>query len=528
MMKKIFDTHVHLDHLKDLGASLAASRSVGVMGVVCMSMDLASCKKNLEIKAQYGDPPIYLAMGQHPSEAGKEDIEPLIAFIRGNKKNLHAIGEIGLDFWYKWVRKDDVKKKEQRDAFRRLLEAAKELNLPAVIHARGTWRECLETAKDVGVNLPARRAIIRDCKRFESGVGQSYIPTSEYKQCAGRAGRPQYDEYGEAVLMAKSSSEMDTMFERYIQADPEPVISKLDNERSLRMHVLSSIAGGYVHDVESMFDFIGHTFLYHQRVSDNILSLIAEIFEFLNKEKFIEKSGTRFFATPLGNLTSRLYIDPVTSITIRNGLNAVARGAPLTPIGVMHLLCLCPDNPVMNVGKNDGEDLEKFVNHYQDDFIFTPANYPDLEDLYRYMATVKTTWLYSQWIEEEREDLVCEQFDIGPGDIYRYVESAQWLLYGASLIADMLMNKRAVFFLDDLRKRVRYGIKAELLELSSLKGVGRVRARALFAAGIKTYQDIKFKSVDELAYIPHIGKTLAKDLIAQIDAPPKKRKTAAV
>ena len=55
-----------------------------------------------------------------------------------------------------------------------------------------------------GVNLPARRAIIRDCKRYESGLGQTYIPTSEYKQCAGRAGRPQYDDFGEAVLMAKS------------------------------------------------------------------------------------------------------------------------------------------------------------------------------------------------------------------------------------------------------------------------------------------------------------------------------------
>ena len=39
-----------------------------------------------------------------------------------------------------------------------------------------------------GVNLPARRAIIRDCKRYEKGIGQAYIPVSEYKQCARARG----------------------------------------------------------------------------------------------------------------------------------------------------------------------------------------------------------------------------------------------------------------------------------------------------------------------------------------------------
>lgn len=150
-MKKIFDTHAHLDHLGNLDAALASARERGVEAIVCISMDLASSKKNLEIKARYDNPKIYLAMGMHPSEAKPEDVAPLIELIHREKQHLHAIGEIGLDFWYKWVRKDDVKKGQQREVYCALLEVAKELDLPAVIHTRGTWKEGLATAQEIGI-----------------------------------------------------------------------------------------------------------------------------------------------------------------------------------------------------------------------------------------------------------------------------------------------------------------------------------------------------------------------------------------
>jgi len=397
---------------------------------------------------------------------------------------------------------------------RELVENAFRKNLIKVIGCTPTLA--------AGVNLPARRAIIRDCKRFESGVGQAYIPTSEYKQCAGRAGRPQYDEYGEAVIMAKTSSEAATLFERYIEAEPEPVISKLANESALRIHILSSVAGGYVHDVKGMLEFIEHTFLYHQKHHPDLLGAIADIFEFLHNEKFIEKSGFKFFATPLGALTSRLYIDPFTSITLRDGLKCLDKDSDFTAIGILHLISCCPDSPSLNIGKKDMGELEDFASHFTNDFILTADNFEGLDDYYAYLSTLKTSWLLLQWIEEDREDEICDKFNTGPGDVYRIVESFQWLLYAAGKVAEMQRKKKLTFQLEELRRRVRYGIKEELLEIISLKNIGRIRARHMFNHNIKSYSDLNKITEEKLSNIPQIGKALAKDIMTQMLKKPSK------
>ncbi len=381
---------------------------------------------------------------------------------------------------------------------------------------------CSTPTLAAGVNLPARRAVIRDCKRYEAGLGAAYIPTSEYKQCAGRAGRPKYDDYGEAVLIAKSLSESSALFERYINARPEPVVSKLGSESALRIHVLSSIAAGYVHDVNGMFDFISHTFLFHQKQITNIIELIGRIFDFLQMENFIEKSGFRYFATPFGQCVSRLYIDPLTGIILREGLKKIHSGKSFSSVGLLHLLTITPDAETLNVGEKNYEDLEDFAHKFEDEFIMGEDDVAALEDYYFYMASIKTTWMLTRWIDEEKEETLCDSFGIGPGDIHRHTESIQWLLHAASIIADLLSYRQLTFVLEDLRSRVRYGIKAELLNLVSLRGVGRVRARNLFEKGFKKIPDLKFASVDDLSGIPQIGKTLAKDILEQIKSPRKR------
>lgn len=147
----IIDTHAHLDHVDSLDQVLKNADAAGVSGIVAVSSDLASMKKTLSIAGQYHKPRIYSALGIHPGNIKAEEIETALTFIRKNISGACAVGEIGLDFWYKWVRKDQVKKDEQRRVFQRQLEIAAEFDKPAIIHTRGTWAECLAMTKDAGV-----------------------------------------------------------------------------------------------------------------------------------------------------------------------------------------------------------------------------------------------------------------------------------------------------------------------------------------------------------------------------------------
>jgi TatD DNase family protein len=147
---KLIDVHAHLDQIENVDAILAEAVTAGVEAVVAVGVDLASSQKNLEIKRRTQTPKIYTAFGIHPGEIKPEEVDPALTFFAAHISEACAIGEIGLDFWYRWVRKNDAKKNEQREVYRRQLELAREQDLPVIIHSRGAWRECLDMLQTHG------------------------------------------------------------------------------------------------------------------------------------------------------------------------------------------------------------------------------------------------------------------------------------------------------------------------------------------------------------------------------------------
>jgi len=367
-----------------------------------------------------------------------------------------------------------------------------------------------------GVNLPARMVIIHDYRRYEPGYGFYPITVLEYKQMAGRAGRPKYDKTGLAILIAKTEDERDYLMESYVLAQPERIWSKLAVERILRGHVLATIASDFAHTEQGIYDFFGKTFYAFQYDPKAIKAVIVKILKFLYDEKMIEVSGDNVYATKFGRRVSELYIDPVSGVMIRDALNT--RAELLTDLSYFQMIAHTPDMfPRLRPYSNEIDELALFVDQHRSEFMFpVPDSWEDHIVYEEFLTEAKTAWVLHAWIEEATEDQMIEQFRVQPGDLYRTIESARWLLYASHELARLFGHKDMLNSLNNITERIEKGVKAELLPLVRLEGIGRVRARILHNAGLKTLDDLKKTPMEQLTSLPLIGPKLAKKIKDQV------------
>jgi len=367
-----------------------------------------------------------------------------------------------------------------------------------------------------GVNLPARMVIISNYRRYEPGYGYYPITVLEYKQMVGRAGRPKYDTVGEAILIARTDEERDYLLTSFVLAKPERIWSKLGVERVLRSHILATIASEFAYSEQGVYGFFSKTLYAYQYDIGAIKGTIARILKFLYDEGMIKYEGEFLRATEFGARVSQLYIDPVSAIIIRDALK---RSAPkITDISLLHMIAHTPDmSPKIRPSSGDIDEIALFVDEHRDEFMFdVPDEFGDRIEFEEFLGEVKTAMVLKAWIEEYSEEQIIELFGVEPGDLYYLTETAKWLLYSSYELAKLFGYKSLLPNLAELMERVEHGVKAELLPLVRLDGVGRVRARILCNAGLRTIEDLRKASVENLMSLPHIGPKIAKRIKEQV------------
>ena len=235
-----------------------------------------------------------------------------------------------------------------------------------------------------GINLPAKRVIIRDLSRWDGDYHSNQpLPVLEIQQMLGRAGRPKYDSSGEGVLIAKDQKKGNDAVERYFESETEPVISRLGSEAALRIHLLSVIASRLANTRKELDKFLKTTLFGKQGEIWAIKQRLSKILNFLAEENFIEIKGgdsgdfvsaadygeERFEATELGMMISRLYIDPKSGSIIRKALESDVEANPL---GILHTIMRTPDIYSLYVRKNEMEDYISICREVEDELMSLP------------------------------------------------------------------------------------------------------------------------------------------------------------
>lgn len=365
----------------------------------------------------------------------------------------------------------------------------------------------------LGVNLPCFRVVVRDVKRYYPGLGSEYIPTLEYKQFIGRAGRPQYDKFGESILIARSERDREELIERYILGKPEEINSKLAQESVLRMHILSLITSEFCRTFEDLEKFFDLTFFgFQYRNIGLIREKINSVINNLEKWGFIQVKGGNYKGTKLGKRIAQLYLDPLTGYNFINSLTKLVEKKEVSNLAILLVISLTKEiSPPLILRGEDFYNLGEFLIKMQDFFLEKPPSVWE-ENYEEFLSALKLSLVFDAWINEENEETILNKFKLTPGEFHAKREAADWLIYSLEELSKIL--KLNIPEIRRLRIRLYYGVREELLELVSLREIGRKRARRLFDAGFRNISILRNSEEKDIARIvgPHIARLIKKQV----------------
>jgi TatD DNase family protein len=206
---KYLDVHAHLESTrfeKDLDEVIERCRKNQV-NVINAGVNPSTNKKIIELKNKYPDV-IKISFGLYPIDAlakeceaqrtiSKEscqqenlgcltkeiesgegdflrkiesfDIDEELLWIEKNKNECVAIGEIGLDYNYEEIRNSEKLKDKQKDVFRKILELAKKIDKPVIIHSRKAESDAIQILEEIKIKkvvmhcFSGKKSLIKRC-----------------------------------------------------------------------------------------------------------------------------------------------------------------------------------------------------------------------------------------------------------------------------------------------------------------------------------------------------------------------------
>jgi len=132
-------THVYSEFYDNIDEIVSNAKTNNVLKIINCADNIKSANEILKLQERYKGF-VYVAIGIHPEHANEyseTQIQGLEKLIKNNK--ICDIGEIGLDYHY-----SIENKKKQKEMFEKQLSLAEKYNLPVIIHARESNKDCIE------------------------------------------------------------------------------------------------------------------------------------------------------------------------------------------------------------------------------------------------------------------------------------------------------------------------------------------------------------------------------------------------
>ena len=237
---------------------------------------------------------------------------------------------------------------------------------------------------------------------------------------------------------------------------------------------------------------------------------LDKILEMLVDFKFLQQKKDKINPTKIGKRVSELYIDPITAYHFVKSLKKSNESTP--DFTLIHVISDTLEmQPSLKVTNNDFEEVGDKIARS----VFLEKVPEEWDESYdNFTRSVKTAMLFESWSQEKTEDQLLSQFRVTPGELYTRLKNADWLIYSLNELGVLLGKKKVLGNIRKLRVRMKYGVKEELLPLVRLEQVGRIRARKMWSANIRSVSDLRQMPLTSLSKIigPQVANTIKKQL----------------
>ncbi|KAG7540631.1 Helicase superfamily 1/2 ATP-binding domain [Arabidopsis thaliana x Arabidopsis arenosa] len=383
-----------------------------------------------------------------------------------------------------------------------------------------------------GVNLPARRVIFR-----QPMIGRDFIDGTRYKQMSGRAGRTGIDTKGESVLICKPG-ELKRIMALLNETCP-PLQSCLSEDKNGMTHaILEVVAGGIVQTAKDIHRYVRCTLLNSTKPFQDVVKSAQDSLRWLCHRKFLEwNEETKLYTTtPLGRGSFGSSLCPEESLIVLDDLLRAREGLVMasdlhlvylvTPINVgvepnweLYYERFMELSPLeQSVGNRVGvvepflmrmahgatvrtlnkpHDVKKNLRGEYDNRHGSAKMLSD-EQMLRVCKRFFVALILSKLVQEASVTEVCEAFKVARGMVQALQENAGRFSSMVSVFCEKLGWHDLEGLVAKFQNRVSFGVRAEIVELTSIPYIKGSRARALYKAGLRTSQAIAEASIPEI------------------------------